>query len=192
MTEVSEPIRAIGFAGSLRRGSYNRALLRAAVELAPEEMNLDVFDLAPVPLYDADVEATGDPEPVAALKAAIRAADLLVIATPEYNQGIPAVTKNAVDWASRPPRPHVLDGKPVAILGATPARLGTVSAQRALRESLSALSAFVMPQPRMLIAGASKLFDDDGNLVDEDTRARLERFMSAAAAWGARFRADGY
>jgi chromate reductase len=191
MTEAGAPIRAVGFAGSLRRASFNRALLRAAVELTPEEMNLEVFDLAPVPLYNADVEAAGDPEPVAALKATIRTADLLVIATPEYNQGIPAVTKNAVDWASRPPRPHVLDGKPAAILGATPGRLGTVSAQRALRESLSGLSAYVMPQPRMLVAGAGVLFDDGGDLVDEDTRERLAAFMKAAAAWGARFRTDG-
>jgi chromate reductase len=191
MTEAGERIQAVGFAGSLRRGSFNRALLRAAVEVAPEELELEVFDLAPVPLYSADVEAAGDPESVATLKGAIRAADLLLIVTPEYNQGIPAVTKNAVDWASRPPRPHVLDGKPVVILGATPGRLGTVSAQRALRESLSALSAHVMPQPRMLIAGAGKLFDDDGNLVDENTRERLAKFMNAAVAWGGRFRTDG-
>ena len=191
MTEVDQRIQAVGFAGSLRRGSFNRALLGAAVELAPDEMNVEVFDLTPVPLYNADVEAAGDPEPVAALKAAIRGADLLVIATPEYNQGLPAVTKNAVDWASRPPRPQALDGKPVAILGTSPGRLGTVSAQRALRESLSALNAYVMPQPRLSIAGASKVFDDDGQLVDEGARGRLAAFMEAAAAWGARFRADG-
>lgn len=190
MTEVSGPIRAVGFAGSLRSGSLNRALLRAAVELTPEELDLEVFDLAPIPLYHGDVEAAGDPEPVVALKSAIRDADLLLIVTPEYNQGIPAVTKNAVDWASRPPRPHVLDGKPVVILGATPGRLGTVGAQRVLRESLSALSAYVMPQPRMLVAGAGKLFED-GKLVDEGTRERLAKFLKAAAEWGARFRAVG-
>lgn len=191
MTEMGQRIQAVGFAGSLRRASFNRALLHAAVELAPDEMNVEVFDLRPVPLYNADVEAAGDPEPVAALKAVIRGADLLVIATPEYNHGLPAVTKNAVDWASRPPRPQVLDGKPVAILGTSPGRLGTVSAQRALRESLSALNAYVMPQPRLLLAGASELFDGDGQLVDEGTRSRLAAFMEAAAAWGARFRADG-
>lgn len=191
MVDTGGRVRVLGFAGSLRRGSFNRALLRAAVEVAPEEADIEVFDLAQVPLYNADVEAEGDPEPVTALKSAIGAADLLLIATPEYNQGIPAVTKNAVDWASRPPRPHVLDGKPVAVLGATPGRLGTVSAQRALRESLSNLSAFVMPQPRMLIAGARDLFDEDGTLVDEGTRARLERFMVAAVSWAARFHTEG-
>src|SRR5688572_32897082 len=98
------PIHVLGFAGSLRRGSYNRALLRAAQELAPAGMVIEVFDLAPIPLYNADVEAQGDPEPVAAFKAAIRQADALLIACPEYNHGVPGVLKNAIDWASRPPR----------------------------------------------------------------------------------------
>ena len=182
--------KVIGIAGSLRKGSLNLALLKEAAALAPEGLEIDIRSIAEVPLYNGDVEAAGDPEPVAALKSAIRAADLLLIVTPEYNQGMPAVTKNAVDWASRPPRPHVLDGKPVAILGATPGRLGTVGAQRVLRESLSALSAFVMPQPRMLIAGAGALFQD-GKLVDEGTRERLASFMKAASAWAARVRADG-
>ena len=181
MTEA--PIRMLGFAGSLRSGSYNRALLRACVERIPEGVGCDVFDLIDVPLYNGDVEEVGDPEPVVALKAAIHAADLVLIVTPEYNQGIPAVTKNAIDWGSRPPRPQAWDGKPVAILGTTPGRLGTVSAQRTLRESLSGLNAHVMDQPRMLVGGASALFEESLDLADEATIERLDKFMSAAAEW---------
>jgi len=180
-------IRVLGMAGSLREASFNRGLLRAAIEAAPEEMETSVFDLAPLPLYDGDVEAAGDPEPVVRLKEAIRAADLVLIATPEYNQSVPAVTKNAVDWGSRPPRPQAWDGKVVAILGATPGRLGTVGAQRNLRESLSHLNARVMPQPRIFIAGAGDVFDAERNLTDETTRERLAAFMEAAAEWARLF-----
>lgn len=180
-------VRGIGMAGSLRKMSYNRALLRAAIELSPEELELERHELADLPFYHGDVEAEGDPEPVRALKTAIREADLIVIATPEYNQGLPAVTKNAVDWGSRPPKPQAWEGKPVAIMGATPGRLGTVSAQRLLRESLSANNARVMPQPRMLVGGAGSLFDDERKLVDEGTRERLRKFMAAAADWARLF-----
>lgn len=184
-------INTLGFAGSLRRNSFNRALLRAAVELAPERMRIETLDLSPLPFFHGDIEAAGDPEPVSALKEAIRAADLVVIATPEYNQGLPAVTKNAVDWGSRPPRPQAWEGKAVAIMGATPGRLATVTAQRHLRESLSHLSAYVMPQPRLLLAGARDLMPGDPpELTDSETRERVERFMAAAADWAERFRGD--
>ena len=113
-------IRVLGFAGSLRRGSYNRALLRAASELAPEGMLIDIFDLLPIPLYNGDVEAQGDPMPVSAFKDAIRQADGVLMVTPEYNHGVPGVMKNAIDWASRPPRNAALSEKPVAIMGASP------------------------------------------------------------------------
>src|SRR5947207_14536285 len=122
---MARVVRVCGIAGSLRKASYNRALLRAAVELAPEAVQITVFDrLRDVPLYDADVEAEGDPEPVVALKTAIRQADALLIATPEYNYGVPGVLKNAVDWASRPPGSSVLEGKPAALMGATPGHGG--------------------------------------------------------------------
>jgi chromate reductase len=180
-------IRALAFAGSLRARSYNRALVRVAVARAPEGLSVDVFDLRPLPLYDADVESGGDPDPVADLKRAVRAAELVIIATPEYNQGVTAVTKNAVDWASRPPRPQAWDGKPVAIMGATPGRLGTVGAQRVLRESLGNLGAYVMPQPRLLLSGAAALFSDELELIDGPTLERVDGFLAAAAAWARRF-----
>ena len=103
MIEPKRPVRILGFAGSLRQGSYNRALLRAASELVPEGMLIEIFDLLQIPLYNADVEARGDPESVAAFKQAIRQADAVLMVTPEYNHGVPGVMKNAVDWASRPP-----------------------------------------------------------------------------------------
>jgi chromate reductase len=135
------PIHVLGFAGSLRRGSYNRSLLRAAQEMAPAGMTIEVFDLAPIPVYNADVEAEGDPEPVAAFKAAIRRADALLIACPEYNHGVPGVLKNATDWASRPPRGAALDRKPLALMGASPGMTGSARGQSQLRQPSSSPTA---------------------------------------------------
>lgn len=185
---MTERLKTLAFAGSLRERSFNRALLRNAVERAPDVLDIEVFDVSRIPLYNADVEAEGDPEPVARLKEAIHAADLVLIATPEYNQGLPAVTKNAVDWASRPPKPQAWDGRPVVITGATPGRLGTVGAQRVLRESLSNLNAYVMPQPRLFVAHARDVFDDDLRIVDETTLRLLDKFMGAAAEWAGRWK----
>lgn len=184
-------LRAVGIAGSLRERSYNRALLRAAIERAQESMRFETFDLRPVPMYNGDVEAEGDPEPVAALKSAVRGADLVVLVTPEYNGLTTGAMKNAIDWASRPPRPQAWDGKPVVVMGATPGRLATVGAQQSVRISLGKLNARVMPQPGVLISGAASLFDDDLRLVDEDTIARLDKFMVAASEWAQLFRVDG-
>jgi len=181
-------ISVLAIAGSCRRRSFNRALLRAAIARAPEGVETRDFDPSRLPFYDGDVEAAGDPGEVAEFKAAVHAADLVLLVTPEYNGGLPAVLKNAVDWGSRPPRPQAWDGKPVAIMGATPGRLGTALAQRSLRESLAGLNAHVMPQPRVLLAGAGSCFDEDLKLTDEATAKHLDRFMSAAAEWARRFR----
>lgn len=187
-TAAGPPISLLAVAGSQRRRSFNRALLRAALERVPVGVRGREFDPSRLPFYDGDVEAAGDPDAVAEFKAAVHAADLVLLATPEYNGGLPAVLKNAVDWGSRPPRPQAWDGKPVAIMGATPGRLGTALAQRSLRESLAGLNARVMPQPRILLSGASTVFDDDLELADETTGEHLDRFMSAAAEWAYRFR----
>ncbi|HRE42892.1 MAG TPA: NADPH-dependent FMN reductase, partial [Terricaulis sp.] len=122
---MTSPLRILGLAGSLRQASLNRALLRAAADLAPEGVAIESFDLIDVPLYNGDVEAAGDPPAVAALKAAIAGADGVLFVTPEYNHGVPAVTKNAVDWASRPARGAPLGGKPVGIIGASPGQTGS-------------------------------------------------------------------
>jgi chromate reductase len=171
-----------GIAGSLRKSSFNRSLLHAAVKLAPEGMAIAIFDrLGDVPLYNADVEAAGDPEAVIALKEAIRQSDALLIATPEYNYGVPGVLKNAIDWASRPPSSSVLAGKPTALVGASPGRTGTARAQLALRQSFVFTQTPVLLGPELLVGEAHKKFAGDGTLSDEQTakflRALLERFL---------------
>lgn len=183
-------VRILGMAGSLREGSYNRALLRAAVEAAPEGMTIETFDLRQVPLYDGDVEAAGDPPGVAALKGAIRAADGVLFATPEYNHGVPGVMKNAVDWASRPPREAALQGKPVALIGASPGITGTARGQSQLRQAFEFTDSYCMPQPELLVFKAHEKFDEAGRLADEATRAYLGKFLAAFALWVKRLRND--
>jgi chromate reductase len=177
----------LGFAGSLRRASYNRSLLRAAQEEAPAGMRIEIFDLLDIPLYNEDVEAEGDPEGVARFKQAIRAADGLLITTPEYNHGVPGVTKNAIDWASRPPRQAPLDGKPVAILGASPGITGTARGQSQLRQAFEFTNSYCMPQPEILVYQAHQKFDAEGRLTDAKTREYLGRFLVAFGQWARRF-----
>jgi len=185
---MSARIRVLGFAGSLRRGSFNRALLAACVELAPEGMEVETVALDELPLYNADVEAEADPEPVSRLKRGVAAADALLVVTPEYNAGLPAVTKNAIDWLSRPARRSVLIDLPSAVLGATPGRLGTARAQAALRQSLADVGSPCLPQPQMLVARVRDLLDDAGRLTDAGTRDRLARFLAAFDSWIRRLR----
>jgi chromate reductase len=166
-------MRLLGIAGSLREGSYNRALLRAARELLPKGVELVEHDIAGLPFYDGDVEAAGDPAPVAELKDAIRAADALLIATPEYNRGVPGGLKNAIDWASRRPLASPLAGKPVALMGASTGRSGTARAQQQLRDALECPRAFVLDEPRVLVPEAYLRFDELGELADESVRAEI-------------------
>jgi chromate reductase, NAD(P)H dehydrogenase (quinone) len=166
-------VKILGIAGSLREGSYNRALLRAARELVPAGVELEELDVRSLPFYDGDVEAAGDPEPVVALKEAIRGADALLIATPEYNRGVPGVLKNAIDWASRPALASPLAGKPVAIVGASTGRGGTARAQEQLRAALEFSRATVIEQPEVLVPEAFMRFDEHGELVDPGIRADL-------------------
>jgi chromate reductase len=184
---MADPIRICGFAGSLRAGSLNRALLRAAKDLAPAGMVIDIFDLIDVPLYNGDVEAAGDPGGVAGLKQAIAGADGVLIVTPEYNHGVPAVTKNAVDWASRPPRGAALGGKPVAIMGASPGQTGTARGQSQLRQAFEFTNSYCMPQPELLVFKAHEKFDAEGKLTDEATAKYLASFLVAFEAWVRRF-----
>src|SRR4051812_8809108 len=183
MTQPARPLRILGIAGSLRRGSLNRALLRAAIELAPAEMTIETFDLIDIPLYNGDVEAQGDPEPVARFKAAIRAADGLLIATPEYNHGVPGVMKNAIDWASRPPRQAPMDAKPVGILGASPGMTGSARGQSQLRQAFEFTNSYCMPQPEVLVFHAHEKFDQQGKLTDEKTREFVSKYLVAFATW---------
>lgn len=179
---LPEPmIHVLGIAGSLRAGSYNRALLSAARALAPAGMEIDPYDLRGIPLYDSDVEALGDPPAVAAFKNAIHAADALLLATPEYNGGISGVLKNAIDWASRPWPDSVLNEKVVAIMGATQGRGGTASAQEQLRALLARVNADTVPGPALLVA-AAHLRVESGVLRDPALRAEMTALLSALRA----------
>lgn len=182
------PLTVLGIAGSLRRGSYNRGLIRAAMELAPPGIGIVSHELGDLPLYDADVEAEGDPPPVANLKRAIAAADALLIATPEYNHCVPGVLKNAIDWASRPSRNSVLTDKPVAILGASTGGGGTARAQAHLRDGLAYTNGLVLPLPEVLVSSAAAKFDAEGNLTDAETRDDVRDLLKALAVWVRRLR----
>lgn len=182
--------RVCGIAGSLREGSFNRALLRAARDLAPPALEIEIFDeLADVPMFNADVEAQGDPDGVVALKDAIAAADGLLLVTPEYNAGVPGPMKNAVDWASRGYRdgPPVLKGMPTAVMGATPGLLGTARSQANLRISLGNTGAIVMQQPQVHLMRAKERIVD-GELVDETSQKFVRGLLEAFAEWIGRFR----
>jgi chromate reductase, NAD(P)H dehydrogenase (quinone) len=190
MKDSDRALRVVGFAGSLRKASYNRALLRAAREVAPERLRIEILDLDDVPLFNEDVEAAGTPPAVLALRDAIRGADGLLIATPEYNHGVPGVLKNAVDWLSRPPRESVLAGKPTALMGASPGMTGSARGQSQLRQSFVFTDTPAMLQPEILVARAREKFDEEGRLTDEATRRFLGRFLEAFAGWIERVRLD--
>lgn len=178
-----EPLHVLGLAGSLREGSFNRALVRAARELAPAGMDVRAHDLHEVPLYDFDVEQRGDPAPVEAFKRAIAEADALLVATPEYQHSIPGVLKNALDWASRPAGRSVLKRKPVAIMGATPGRGATARAQSDLRKVLAYSRALVLDGPSVMIPHAREVFDDDLRLEDDATREVVRDTLERLEAW---------
>ena len=184
------PLTVLAIAGSLRRGSFNRGLVRAAVELAPAGVAVEPFDLAPLPLYDEDVQQRGDPDAVRRLKERIAAADALLVATPEYNYSIPGVLKNAVDWASRPAATSPLKGKPVAIVGASSGGFGTVRAQLALRQVFVFTESHCLLKPELTVSRAREKFDADGNLTDAPTRDGLRAVLAALAAWTRRLRGE--
>lgn len=178
-----ETFHILGIAGSLRSGSYNRGLLRAAAEVLPPGASIEIFDLDDIPLFSADVMAEGDPPAVEELKDRIRAADALLIATPEYNYSIPGVLKNALDWASRPSKNSVLRGKPIGIIGASGGDGGTIRCQMALRQVFVQTHSFVMVQPELRVPNAGTKFDAVGNLVDAELRERLRAFVAALVDW---------
>jgi len=171
----------VGIAGSLRKGSYNAALLRAASELAPPGTTIERASIRGIPLYDGDVEAeSGIPAVVRDLKEKIASSAGLLLVTPEYNNSMPGVLKNAIDWLSRPGSdiPRVFGGRPVALMGASPGRFGTVMSQAAWLPVLRALGMRPWWGPRLLVGGASKVFDESGGLVDESVRVQLQAFMA--------------
>ncbi|ABF89996.1 NADPH-dependent FMN reductase [Myxococcus xanthus DK 1622] len=171
----------VGIAGSVRKGSYNAALLRAAIELSPPGARIESVSIRGVPLYDGDVEAErGIPEAVRELKDKIAESAGLIIVTPEYNNSIPGVLKNAIDWLSRPASdiPRVFGGRAVSLMGASPGRFGTVMSQTAWLPVLRALGMRPWWGPRLLVGGANKVFDESGRLVDDRIRTQLREYMA--------------
>jgi len=174
--------RILGFAGSLRKESYNKALLRAAVELVPKNVELEIFDLEGIPPFNQDLEQ--EPvERVREFKAKIKAADAILIATPEYNYSIPGVLKNAIDCASRPYGDNAFAHKPVAIMGASVGMLGTASAQYHLRQCFVFLSCFALNQPEVMVAHAQDKIDRDGRVTDQQTRELIGLLIKELVAW---------
>jgi chromate reductase len=175
------PIHVLGISGSLRRNSYNTALLRAAAELMPPEMTLEIFDLSHLPMFTQDSEKPF-PDPVVDLRTKLAQADALLIATPEYNGSISGALKNAIDWASRAPK-QPLNGKPTAIIGASTGSFGTLRAQLHLRQILTHVGALTLGKPEVLVGRAEQVFDAQGHLVDSTTCGFLRDLLIALADW---------
>ncbi len=179
---MEKKIKILGIAGSLRKQSYNRGLLQAALEVVPPNCQLDIFDLEEIPLYNQDKE-TNLPPSVVRLKTAVRAADAILIATPEYNYSIPGVLKNAIDWASRPYGDSAWDNKPVALMGASPALQGTSRSQYHLRQVFVYLNMHPLNRPELMIGSAENKFDSQGKLTDPKAHQKIGELLVALATW---------
>ncbi len=184
---MERTVNILGFAGSLRKGSYNKALLRAALELVPKGAKLETFDLEGIPPFNQDLE-NQPPEKVKEFKAKIRAADAILIATPEYNYSIPGVLKNAIDCASRPYGDNAFEHKPVAIMGASPGMMGTARAQYHLRQCFVFLTCFALNQPEVMIPFAQGKIDRDGKVTDQKIREKIRELLESLVAWTKRLK----
>jgi chromate reductase, NAD(P)H dehydrogenase (quinone) len=183
----SQKVSIAAFAGSLRKKSFNRGLLRAVVALAPPDVEIRVIDIDDLPLFNADLEDETNPlPPVKRLCDAIKGADALLVVTPEYNYSMPAVTKNALDWASR--TDGVLEDKPTALMGASPGRFGTVRCQLHVRQVAIENNMHVLNEPELYIAQARTKFDENGDLTDDETKKRVVELLEALAAFARRLK----
>ena len=182
---MNNPIRILGIAGSLRRESYNRSALRAAVDLAPKGVTVEIFDLDGIPGFNQDDERN-PPGKVVELKKQVRGADAILIVTPEYNYSVPGVLKNAIDWASRPYGDSAWDGKPAAIMGASIGNIGTARAQYHLRQMMVFLNMFPLNQPEVMIGNAAERFDARGNLPHETTKEYIRKLLQSLVDWTGR------
>ena len=178
-------VKLLGISGSLRRASYNSSLLRAATRLMPPEATLEVAGIRDIPLYDGDVEAQGIPAAVTQLKEAVVAAAGVLLVTPEYNNSIPGVFKNAIDWLSRPSSDikRVFGGRPFAVIGASPGGFGTTLSQAAWLPVLRTLGAQFWAGGRLQVARAGSVFDDAGNLKDAEIEERVKQFLAGYVAF---------
>jgi chromate reductase, NAD(P)H dehydrogenase (quinone) len=179
-------MHVLALLGSLRKGSFNRMALNAAIELAPQEMTFEIADISEVPPYNQDVEDAGIPPVVNRLKEQIKQADAILFATPEYNYSMPGLLKNAIDWASRPPKENPFNGKPCAIMSASTGMLGGARAQYHLRQSCVFVNLIAMNRPEVIISKAAEKFDQSGKLTDEATRKILTVFMKTFEEWAKR------
>ena len=184
-------MRVLGIAGSLRRGSYNRALLEAARQLTPPDMAVEPFALDRIPLYNADLDADGQrPDEVERLKQAVSAADALLFVTPEYNHSVPGVLQNAIDWASRPGMKSPLAGKPAGLMGASTGAIGSARAQQQLKLVLMSTLSLVLPHAGVVVGQAPEKFDAAGTLTHEPTRHFIAAYLRALEAWTRRVSAS--
>jgi chromate reductase, NAD(P)H dehydrogenase (quinone) len=181
--DSSREVVILGFAGSLRKGSFNKALLRAAVELCPPGARIVPHAIGDLPLYDADIDGDTKPEPVTRLKTAIAAADGVLYVSPEYNYGVPGVLKNAIDWASRPGYRSVLAQKPSAIIGASESIVGAARGQGQLKQVLLGVLSVVYPRAEYLLGSAAQKLDPSGELADETSRKLLVSFLEDFSAF---------
>jgi chromate reductase len=180
-------LKILGLAGSLRKGSYNKALLRVAVELAPINVEIEVFDLEGIPPFNQDLE-NGPPRRIRDFKASIKAADALLIASPEYNYSVSGVLKNAIDWASRPYGDNAFEGKPVAVMSASIGMLGGARAQYHLRQTFVTLGTFPLNYPEVIVAHADEKIDENGKVHDRETRKRIKQLVEALVGWTERLK----
>lgn len=187
---MSQKFKIVGISGSLREGSLNTATLRAAQELAPTSLDIEIAQLADVPMFNEDVEAKGWPAPVGALRRAVGSADGLLMASPEYNHSVTGALKNAIDWLSRPTGKGPIIGKPLAIVGASPSMIGTARSQLHLRQVASCLQMRVFPTAEVLISQANQKFDDNGRLHDEATQDFLSKMLAGYADWITKLKKD--
>ena len=179
---MTAKLKILGISGSLRKTSYNTAALRAAVELCPEDAEIEIYDIAGFDSFDQDREAT-PPENVAKFKAALKAADAVIISSPEYNYSVPGFLKNAIDWASRPYGDSAWEDKPVLIMGASPGTGGTMRMQYHLRQIMVFLNMHPLNRPEVMIANCVGKFDENGKLIDETTRTFVSNALKALVEW---------
>jgi len=179
---MNKKFTILGFVGSLRKDSYNKMLLNAATDLKPDNVELETFDLEGIPLFNQDQEEQ-PPKRVKEFKEKIKAADALLIVTPEYNYSVPGVLKNAIDWASRPYGDNVFDEKPVAVMSASEGMLGGARAQYHLRQTLISLNMHPLNRPEVIVSQIDEKIDVDGKVVDEKTRKKIGKVLEALVAW---------
>jgi chromate reductase, NAD(P)H dehydrogenase (quinone) len=182
-------IKILGIAGSLRKGSYNRAALKAAQLLAPADVAMEIFEIDGIPGFNQD-EEQNPPEKVVKLKQLVRASDAILFVTPEYNYSVSGVLKNVIDWASRPYGDSAWNGKPAAIMGASVGIFGTARAQYHLRQSLVGFNMHLVNRPEVMIANAASQFDSEGNLTDEKTKELIRSLLVSLAAWTRKLRKE--